>query len=197
MNDFTVISAVSQSLLDVLKAGITASAEPQLTGVPVYLLSPKEMRQSLSNKTGVSLWLYRIGRNADLLNAPPRRISPTQVSHYPVPLDLHFLVTPLMQKPEDEQALLGRVVQLFSDSAILRGAALRGALAGSGEEFRLMLETLSLEELTRVWAALMESYQLSLSYQVQLVTVDSPRPSIQESPVLTRETQVTQILTVS
>jgi hypothetical protein len=197
MNDITVLSAISQSLLELLKAGITASAEPQLTGVPVHLLSPKEMRESQNQKTGVSLWLYRIARNPDLLNAPPRRISATEVSHYPMPLDLHFLVTPLMQKPEDEQTLLGRVVQLFNDSAILRGAVLQGALAGSGQEFRLMLETLTLEELTRVWGALMESYQLSLSYMVQLVMVDSPRAAMQDSPVLVRETTVAQILTVN
>ena len=194
MSSYTALRAVSNTLRDLLVAGITNSSDMQLNGVPIHLLSPKEMHESTDKKTGVSLWLYRVARNGDTLGLPPRRISPTQVSHHPVPLDLHYLVTPIVEAPEDEQMLLGRVAQIFNDHPGLRGALLKDDLAGSGEEMRLMLETLSLEEISKVWQALGESYQLSLSYEVQLVTVDSARDPVQASPVLVRESTYTQIL---
>jgi len=79
------------------------------------------------------------------------------------------------------------VLQTLNDHAILRGAELQDALAGSPEELRLALETLSHEELTRIWTALEEPYQLSVSYVVQVVEIDSDREAVQVPPVLVRE----------
>lgn len=197
MSDFTAISAMSASLKSILADGITNNPDPQLTGVPVHLLSPKEMRDSLDKKTGISLWLYRVARNGDLQNAPPRFVPPNQITRHALPLDMHYLVTPIMEKAEDEQTLLGRVAQLFNDHTVVRGASLQATLKNSGQEFRLNLETLTLEELTRVWHALAEPYQLSLSYLVQLVSIDSARELAQASPTMTRETSYTQIISVN
>lgn len=194
MSDYTAISGASATLQAVLKAGITDSAEPQLSGVPIHLLSPKEMRDSADKKTGVSLWLYRVTRNGDTLNVPPKRVAPNQITHRSLPIDLYYLVTPIATKPEDEQDLLGRVIQIFNDHSILRGALLKGSLQGAPIEFRLTLEMLTLEELTRVWQALMEPYQLSLCYMAQLVTIDSALEPMQSSPVLVKEAEYVQIV---
>ena len=144
MSDFTVVRAVTETLFGILDAGITNSADPQIQGVPIDLRSPKEMRED-HGAQGVSLWLYRITRNPDLLNQPPERISPTQYRRAALPVHLYYLVTPLVAQPESRQTLIGRVLQLFNDNAILRGAALADSLAGSQEAFRVTLETLTLE----------------------------------------------------
>ena len=75
MSDFTAVRAVTETLFGILQAGITNSADPELQGVPIDLRSPKEMREA-NGVTGVSLWLYRITRDADSLNLPPERILP-------------------------------------------------------------------------------------------------------------------------
>lgn len=193
MSDFTVIKAVTDSLKSVLEGGITNSPDPQLSGVAIDLRSPKEMRED-HNATGISLWLYRVTRDPDLLNRPAERISASQVRRASLPLHLYYLVTPLVTKAEDRQTLLGRVLQLFNDHSQLLGADLQDSLAGSTDEFRINLETLTLEELTRVWYSLSEPYDLSVSYEVQVVTIDSDLEAMEEPPVLARTTTYSQIV---
>src|SRR5579871_6521539 len=152
MSDYTAIRAVSQTLLALLQNNITNSSSPDLAGVTVDLRTPKEMQEA-QNAEGISLWLYRVMRNGDLVNQPPARPSPNQVARQPLPIDLYYLVTPIRRDPAAEQTLMGRVLQVFYDHSILAGSALRDSLAGSSAELRLTLETLSLEEITRVWTA--------------------------------------------
>jgi hypothetical protein len=193
VSDYTVISAVSNTLFNLLKAGITDSTLAGLTTVPIFMDSPKDLRDKGITK-GVSVWLYRVTRNPDLTNQPPRRSTPDKLLRQPLPLDLYYLVTPIATDPEDLQTLLGRVAQIFNDNAILRGAVLQDVLHGSGKEIRLLMEMLTLDELTRVWHALIEPYQLSLSYVAQLVSIDSDHDPLTGAPVLTREMAYAQIL---
>jgi hypothetical protein len=108
-------------------------------------------------------------------------------------LDLHYLITPVTTDPEAKQALLGRVLQVLNDHAILRGADLQDSLKGSSVELRVILESLALEEIARVWDALTEAYQLSVSYMVQVVTIESDLEPIESSPVVLRQTRYTQV----
>jgi hypothetical protein len=196
MSDFTVVKAVSDTLFQVLVDGITNNPDPQLNGVAIDLRSPKEMRQA-NNASGVSLWLYRITRDADMLNDRPERISSSQIRRAALPVHLYYLVTPLVPHAGDRQTLIGRVLQLFNDHAILRGADLQDSLVGSTDEFRVTLETLSLEELTRVWFSLSEPYDLSVSYEVQVVKIDSDSEAIQGASVISRKTGYAQIVGIS
>ena len=192
MSEFTALRAVSLTLQSMLDAEITQSSDPQINGVKVFLLSPKAVREK--EKSGISVWLYRVQREPDTLNRPPERISPSQIRYRPLPLTLHYLLCAVLDEPKDEQAILGKIVQVFHDHAILRGSALKDSLQGEDHELRLVLEALTLEELARVWDALNEPYQLSLSYVVQVVTIDSDRDLVQRPPVLSGVTQHHQIL---
>jgi hypothetical protein len=46
-------------------------------------------------------------------------------------------------------------------------------LAGSTQEFQVSLESLLLEDIARVWNALNQPYQLSVSYEVAILNIDS------------------------
>jgi len=192
VSEFTAMRAVSMTLQSMLDAEITQSSDPQLKGVPIHLFSPKVVH--LKEKTGISLWLYRVQREPDTLNRPQERITPTQLRHRPMPLMLHYLVCAVFDEPKDEQALLGKVVQVLNDHAIIRGSALKDSMQGEDLELRLVLEALTLEELARVWDSLNEPYQLSLSYVVQVVEIDSDRDIVQRAPVLVGTTLANQIL---
>lgn len=183
MSEFTAIRAISQSLRDLVESNIP------LPGVTVALSTPSEF-----DGQGVSIWLYRVNRNENLLNQPRRRVGADLREQRPLPLNLHYLFTPLMNDPLDEQLLLGRILQLFNDVPVLRGADLHDALAGEDEAFRIHLETLTLEEITRVWSALQESYQTSVSYLVEVVEIDSGLEPEALTPVHVRETTYSQIV---
>src|SRR5207342_401912 len=97
---------------------------------------------------------------------------------------------------DNEQALLGKVLQVFAEHAILRGTDLKDDLEGETTELRLSFETLTLEELTRVWTALAEPYQLSASYRVQVIRIRSDHEPLKASLVRTRHARHDEILEV-
>jgi uncharacterized protein DUF4255 len=156
----------------------------------VSLLAPEELAVTAE---GVSLWLYRIQRDPETLNLPPRRSAKDKLLHQPLPLRLHYLVVPVVDittrtdGPELEQNILGAVLQVFHDHGTLRGADLRGDLAGSNLEIHMRLETLDLDQVSRMWEALAHAFQLCVSYEAAVVPIDSalqPEASVPVDAVL-------------
>ncbi len=152
----------------------------------VSLATPQEMNEKPAE--GLSVWLYRIIRDEQRLNDPPLRISAGELQPPPLPVRLHYLITPVTNQqtgdPETEQLILGKVLQLFHSQSVLRGAELQAELSGTETELRVRLESQSLEEITRVWEALEGSYQLSVSYEVSVVNIMPESEPEQISPVL-------------
>jgi hypothetical protein len=180
MSAYTAFEAASQTLNGLLQDRINADSD--LPGITVFLKTPKEMGQ----QKGVSLWLYRAVRNEFWLNNPPQRVDLGQLRRTPLPFCLHYLVTPLLDSSESEQKVLGKILQAFYDHPIVRGVDLKGSLGGTNVELRITLETLSLDELSRVWMALNadSGYQLSVSYEVQVVEIDSALETEKVVPVV-------------
>jgi hypothetical protein len=191
---YSVLSAVSSSVLAMLTNNITNALAVPLN-VPIQLYSPSDMK-TLGSIPGISVWLYKVSRMAEMLNEPPERKSATRLARTPLPVLLHYLVTPMASDPLTCQTLLGRVLQVFNDHAILRGADLRGSLQNSTEQLRINLEALTLEELSLVWDALGEPYQLSVTYLVQVAQIDSDLELMKSSPVLDKEATYTQIVSM-
>jgi hypothetical protein len=142
----------------------------------VSLSTPEEMTNN--TQEGLSVWLYRITRDDERLNAPPLRLGPGQTRKTPLPLRLHYLITPTVAADnatgaETEQTILGKVLQVLYDHPTLSGADLLGDLSGTALQLTARLESMSLEEITKVWYALERSYELSVSYEVTVVYIDS------------------------
>lgn len=196
MSKFTAIWAVSKTLQVLLDKQI--NTDPQFSGPPISIVldSPKAIREAGSgiSSSSVSVWLYRVVRSEHTLNNRPDRTASNQVAYPGIPINLYYLVTPMNEDPGSQQMVLGKVLQVFNDYAILRGSDLQESLQGTTEELRLSLETLTLEELTRVWASLLESYQLSVSYQIQVVTIESAKEPIKVPPVAARNSTTSQIV---
>ena len=149
--------------------------------------TPKEMRDR--NKEGLSIWLYRVIRDEERLNDPPVRVGFSQIKYPPLPLRLHYLMVPIVNAAdplagaETEQRILEKVLQTFHDHPQLRGMDLQGDFKDTESELNVRLESLSLEEITRVWDALEGSYQLSVSYEVGVAYVESALQMGKVSPV--------------
>jgi hypothetical protein len=191
----TALVSVSQTLAALLRDRLESDPalaplfNPGLGGTMVVSLNnPKEMADS---QEGLSLWLYRVMRDDLRLNDPPTRLAPNLDRRPPLPVRLHYLLTPFVRagstgSPEVEQTVMGKVLQAFHDHPRFQGADLQGDLNGSGLEFHIRIEMLTLEDLTRIWTALAAPYQLSVSYEVSIVNVDSMRTE-SVSPVLVAE----------
>jgi len=190
---YTALVAASQTVAAFLRQRLEGDSNlgpffnPALGGTMVVSLSnPQEMLEN--HVEGLSVWLYRIVRDEELLNAPPVR-DDGGVRLPPLPVRLHLLMTPLrtadvVNGPELEQVVLGKVLQSLYDHACFRGADLQGDLAGTASEFHVRLEPMTLEDITRVWSALDAPYELSVSYEVTLARIRSERVE-SAGPVMT------------
>ena len=157
----------------------------------VSLNTPEEM--TAKNVEGLSLWMYRVIRDDQRLNIPPVRKGFNQLGCSPLPLRLHYLIVPVVNTtgtvsgPETAQIILGKVLQIFNDHPILSGTDLQAEFSGTEVELHMRLETLSLDEISRVWEALEGSYQLSVSYEVSTVYIESALEPEKVSPVVVEE----------
>ena len=178
MSDFRVIGDVDQTLAGLLSDAIDAEAPLQalLAAAPDRIVfdSPGVLIQA-NNNTCVSLFLYRVSENPDLKNRPPVRVSPHLMRQPPLALNLHYLLTPLLKNTHQSHWLLGRLMQELADRAIVRGSALAGGLRDNAEELRISLESLSLEELTKLWTTFGAPYRLGVTYEVRVALLDSAR----------------------
>jgi hypothetical protein len=145
-------------------------------------------------ETTVSVWLYRIALQPDMLNAPPLRPSDGELEHRPLPLELSYLVTAYHGDAKTQLALLGRVVQVVNDHSRLRGAMLKDAFAGTDTELRLSLDATSLIEASDLWYSLQSPFRLSVPVRMQVVSVASHLPAIAFEPVLTRHARTGQLV---
>jgi hypothetical protein len=91
----------------------------------------------------------------------------------PLALDLFYLITPITSSNEHDQLLLGRVMQIMYDHAIVRPGDIVAGLSQAIEELRIILNPMSLEDLSKLWSAFMQPYRLSIAYEVKVVFVDS------------------------
>lgn len=165
-----------------------ADPHPDAIGTMVVTLdTPQELEDR--DAEGVSIWLYLLQREEFTLNRPPRRPAPDRIERRPLPLRLHFLVTPLVTNETRQDAtalehlILGKLLQLLYDDPSLSGAELQASLAGSGLTLFLRLEPLSLEEITRVWEALDRPYQLCVSFEMSIVPIASAIDPDRVAPV--------------
>jgi hypothetical protein len=168
--------------------------EKQITGVTsagmlrAYLDTPAEI--GLADGEGISVWLYRVVRDPERFNDPPERVGWNQIKTPPLPLRLHYLITPIAANTgkehgtaTGEQLLLGKILQMFHSHPVLRGTDLKADFEGTSTELHMRLEPMSLEEITRVWEALDGSYQLSVSYEVSVVNIDAETEPESITPV--------------
>lgn len=178
----TAIRATSRTLADHLTAELVA--DPDLGSffsgggtMRVLLNTPAEMTGA---RSGLSVWLYRITRDETALNRPPERVGPTTLRPAPLPVRLHYLITPITGVDADdatatEQVILGKVLQVLHDHPQFSGADLKDDFEGTRAVVTARFESLTVDEMARVWDALQRPYRTSVSYEVTVVDIESRR----------------------
>ena len=189
---YTALRATTRSLIGLLSQAYQNDPELSVVFNPVGSLvvspnTPEEMQTT--TLSGLSVWLYQVVRDEHVLNDPPRRNGLNLIEPHGLPLRLHYLMTPHVEANEDgsatetEQAILGLVLQTFNDNPKLTGAQLLSDFSGTDTEINVRLEALNLEEITRVWDSLESAYQLSVSYEVSIINIESNRQPVLVPPV--------------
>jgi hypothetical protein len=174
MSDYTVLAELGDALVSVLFAEM--NSDPVVKTLidsesRISLQSPADLKND--NSVRLSIYLYRVVENGYMKNRFPVEGNGGRLRKPPLALDLYYLITPLVGTPREQQVVLGKAMQVLYDRAILTKPDFTGSLAASGEEIRLVLNQVALEETTRIWQALEIAYRLSLMYTARVAIVDS------------------------
>jgi hypothetical protein len=180
MSNYNAICNVNKTLVNLLWNSIKDDAQVNSiisTENQISLSHPKAFETETSKK--LSLFLYQITEFSSMRNQPTPKRDPNQTKPTPVYLALHYLITPYTQNTESDHIILGKILQIFADNAILRGSLLQGSLSENGTDIRVVLEPLPIDDLNKLWNIFGTHYRLSVSYSVAPIIIGlTPRKEI-------------------
>jgi hypothetical protein len=174
MANSDVLASVSRTIVARLTAGLGSLTPPG--GPPPVVTLDDLAKLPPHDPPRVTVFLYDIVEEATVRNrAKTTELVGGQllVRKQPLALCLHYMITAWGGDRETEQALLGRVLQVLYDDAILDGPELLGVLSGTDSELRVSLATMRLDDRARVWWAINLPYRLSVNYEVRVVDIDA------------------------
>ena len=130
-------------------------------------LSPKEAQ---TKSAQISVFLYNITELTSMRNQPQTTQTPSKPPLY---LNLRYLITPLTQSVENDQIVLGKIMQLFAETPVLRGSDLQESLSETGDDLKITLDALTIDDLNKLWTMFSTPYKLCVSYTVYPVRIES------------------------
>jgi hypothetical protein len=214
MSSALAIASVSYVLKDLLNDGmIDNDITDALTGsVKVTALPPDMIDLTAQNSTSqLNLFMYRVTPNVGWRNMdmPSMSSRGDRLTNPPLALDMHYLLTAYGADELHSEILLGYGMQLLHETPVLTREAIRTSLAppttvsGGGlppelqalstselaEQFELIKitpNTLSTEEISKLWAAFQAKYRPTAAYVVSVVLIESKKTTKTSLPVRER-----------
>jgi hypothetical protein len=140
---------------------------------------------------GIGLYLYRLTPANNIRNQPAR-LGPDGRRYRPsFSVDLHYLLIAFASDAFKQQRLLGWAVRTIEDTPVLPASLINTIgpehdLFAPTEAVDVIMETLSVQDLTSVWEVGKPAIQPSAPYVVRMLNVDSDLEITEHAPVQTR-----------
>jgi uncharacterized protein DUF4255 len=205
------LGAVTAVLRDLLNNGLidqdmtgTIGGNVSVTALPPDRIDVGENRE----KSQLNLFLYQVTPNQGWRNVglPSRDARGDRVANPPLALDLHYLLTAYGEQEFHGEILLGYAMHTLHETPVLARDAIRLALgapppvtgsvlppaqrslvaaelADQIEQIKITPQSLSTEEMSRLWTALQAHYRPSAVYQASVVLIESKRSRKSALPV--------------
>ncbi len=142
---------------------------------------------------GVTIYLYMLTANTSRRNMPPR-ISPNgHRTRPPLPLDLHFLLTPWSISADTQLRFLGWAMRVLDDTPIIAANYLNYDFPGkevfhTDETVELLFNPIPILDMAPLWEDLHQVKMMpSVTYVARLVPIESEIEVREGAPVQTRE----------
>ena len=218
MSSALAVASVSFVLVDLLNNGlIDRDIGSSLGEVIVTALAPDRVDEQRNTKSALNLFLYNVTQNEAWrnMNYPSRNAAGELINNPPLALNLHYLLTAYGAEQFHAEILLGYGMQLLHETPVLPRAAIRRSLAaptevnaGGGlpaamlnlytsdladqvELIKIWPQTLTTEEISRLWTAFQAKYRPTAAYQISVVLIQSEASTQQALPVRKRTISVT------
>lgn len=184
MADYPVIGDVSETLRFVLDAGLASLVPPPTVEV-------HDLQGPIPTAPAhVTICLYDVVEDPSAKNRPRRKnldpLGNIRIEKAPMALLLRYLVTPWSGTRAADHQILGRVMQILYDGAIIHGPMLQGGLAGTSEALKITMAPIPLQERFWLWQAVQKAYRISVTYEVRVVNLDAIEPQLVR-PVAARD----------
>lgn len=195
MSNPLAVAAVTATFAQLLGR---VTEEPTLSGASVTT-DPPDRAVAAAASRRLNLFLYGVSPSGALRNMdlPVRRHDGKLVEAPTAALELRYLVTAFGQNDDelDGQHLLAYAMSLVNDEPVLTPAAIESAktaesrIAGSDladqvQLVRLCPESLSIDDLSKLWAMFQDThYRLSVAYQASVVLIERRRAVTSAPPV--------------
>jgi hypothetical protein len=193
---------------------VIANDLASLAGNPVRVTSkpPDVVLSGVQEEPGLNIYLYHLTPNQGWRNAglPSRNGNGDRVANPPLAIDLHYLLMAYGREEYQAEILMGYAMQLLHETPLLTRQAIRTSLSAipsqqvSGsilpsafqalaasdlanqiELVKICPETLSIEELSKLWSAFQANhFRLTAGYQASVVLIESRKSTRATLPVL-------------
>jgi hypothetical protein len=210
MSDYLAVGGVSAVLKALLNTGLSNG------GPATVLVSPPGITNKAPDliPTGpdeppqLNLFMYYASINPALrnLDLPSKGSNGSPLSNPPLAINLHYLVTAYGANPFDPELLLAFAMQVFHNTPVVSRDVIQSALtaldsgtpsneqqlisgstlASQIEHIRITPETLTTEEIYRLWTAFQVHYRPTTSYQVSVVVIQDTQSFQSNRPVQNR-----------
>ena len=213
MSNALAVASVTAVLKDLLDNALIDHSVSAAVGGPVTVtaLAPDRIKTGDEEIPQLNLFLYHVTSNQGWRNAelPSRNGRGERLTNPPLAVDLHYLLTAYGKRDFEAEILLGYAMQMLHDVPVLTRDTIRrtlappspvggsilppalGALTASDladqvELIKLTPESMSTEEISKLWTALQAKYRPSVVYHASVVLIESHHPARSALPVLTR-----------
>ncbi|MCX6674690.1 MAG: DUF4255 domain-containing protein [Methanothrix sp.] len=197
---YTVLNGVSATLRNLLsdRMEYRKTDAKEAEAVPVTI-APPDVQTGAGEGARVNLFLYRVTENPHLKNQEMLLASGSGIPM--LSLDLHYLLTAFGDGEDSDseaQTILGDAMRVLHDYSLiteglykihnnlpagLQKSILDDSLRGQFENVKIYPDPMSLEDLIKIWTALVKPYRLSVAYKVSVIQIESQRPKRLPIPV--------------
>jgi uncharacterized protein DUF4255/IPT/TIG domain-containing protein len=211
MSDFLAVAGVTSVIRWMLIDALASSGLDTVLGVTpsVTALPPDRIVVGDTENPQLNLFMYHVGLNAAFRNAdlPELDSGGRRLSSPPLALDLHYLLSAYGRNELDGEILLGWAMQQLHEqrvltrdlvqSALTASAAAPGAtsevqavgmttLADQAELVKLTPQSLTTEDVYKLWTAFQARYRATTGYMASVVLVQRSRTAQVGLPVQVR-----------
>jgi hypothetical protein len=210
MSDYLAVGGVTAVLRSLLTTALTNGGPGVLLGSSspgITSLSPDLIKTGASEQPQLNIFMYYASINPALrnLDLPSMSAGGGKLSNPPLALNLHYLITAYGANQFDPEILLGWAMQVFHETPVIPPATIQAALTGllaqstpeckliaastlpnQVEHIRITPETLTTEEIYRLWAAFQTNYRPTTSYQISVVVIQDTQSCTSNLPVQRR-----------
>lgn len=201
MSNSLAIAAVTATLCNLLRDVTTPVDEegPELADTDVSALPPERITtQDEHNR--INVYLFQLQPNAQCRNLPPQSGGATSTGQAPLALNLSYLLTAYGRQYDEilAQRLLGRAMAILHSHATLTAEDIQhiskqvqgNDLAKQVERIHIRPQSISNDEMSKLWSMFGAKYRASVAYQLSVVLIDGQAATRTPLPVIKRAVTV-------